>query len=136
MGTKLDTSDDAPLLDMAYKLVRYDGRDVMKLSGGKETWPGPKQVWRERSADGMACRDTLGLADEPSAPGEALLQTVMRGGARCRVAPPLRQLREQASRMRQALPEAVRDLRTPAPLPVIVSPALAARRNEVRAAIR
>jgi len=136
VGTKLDTSDDAPLLDMAYKLVRCDGRDVMKLSGGKETWPGPKQVWRERAEDGTAARDTLALADEASAPGQPLLRTVMRHGARCRSAPPLSELREQALGMRRALPAAVRDPRAPAPFPVIVSQALAARRDEVRAAIR
>src|SRR5688572_19779489 len=46
VGTRMNVSADAPYVDMAYKLVRYDSRDVSKLSPGKETWPGEKQVYR------------------------------------------------------------------------------------------
>ena len=44
IGTRLDVSADAPSLDMVYKLVELDGRDMLKLSPGKETWVGAKQV--------------------------------------------------------------------------------------------
>src|SRR5665213_3388690 len=46
VGTHLGVSADAPYLDSAYKLVAYDGRPVAKLSPGKATLPGPKQVFR------------------------------------------------------------------------------------------
>jgi nicotinate phosphoribosyltransferase len=46
VGTKVGVSADAPYLDTAYKLVAYAGRPVMKLSPGKITAPGPKQVFR------------------------------------------------------------------------------------------
>ena len=45
VGTKVGTSADAPYLDSAYKLVKYAGRPVMKLSAGKLTAPAPKQVF-------------------------------------------------------------------------------------------
>ena len=59
VGTKVGTSADAPYLDMAYKLVEYDGRPVMKLSTGKVTAPGPKQVFRA-----PGCVDLLARRDE------------------------------------------------------------------------
>ena len=46
VGTKLEASSSAPFLDMAYKLVELDGRPVLKLSAGRATLPGRKQVWR------------------------------------------------------------------------------------------
>ena len=44
VGTKMGVSADAPYLDSAYKLAAYDGRPVMKLSAGKTSPPGAKQV--------------------------------------------------------------------------------------------
>ncbi len=42
VGTRLDTSSDAPALDCAYKLQEYAGRPCRKRSEGKATWPGRK----------------------------------------------------------------------------------------------
>ena len=58
VGTALSTSSDAPALGGVYKLVEIE-RDggmapVLKLSAGKRTLPGSKQVWRlspERPCD-------------------------------------------------------------------------------------
>src|SRR6266545_2299217 len=57
VGTKMGVSADAPYLDTAYKLVRYGERPVAKLSPGKPSLPGAKQVFRGRATDG----DLLGL---------------------------------------------------------------------------
>jgi nicotinate phosphoribosyltransferase len=77
IGTRLDVSADAPSLDMAYKLVRFDGRDVLKLSAGKETWVGGKQVVRWLDGAGRLA-ETLALEEEPvPAEGGGLLETVM-----------------------------------------------------------
>ena len=54
VGTKAGVSADAPWSDMVYKLVCFDGRPVMKLSEGKVSLPGAKQVFRRRDADGRA----------------------------------------------------------------------------------
>ena len=40
VGTRVGVSGDAPWCDLVYKMVCYDGRPVMKLSGGKESLPG------------------------------------------------------------------------------------------------
>ena len=47
VGTKMGVSADAPYFDCAYKLVKYAGRPVMKLSTGKVTLVDKKQVYRQ-----------------------------------------------------------------------------------------
>jgi nicotinate phosphoribosyltransferase len=89
VGTRFGVSDDAPYLDAAYKLVEYDGRPMMKLSQGKVTAPGAKQVFR-----GPGLSDTLALRDEPAPRGtRPLLTTVMAQGNRIGVPPPLSRVR-------------------------------------------
>jgi nicotinate phosphoribosyltransferase len=114
VGTRMNVSADAPYLDMAYKLVRYGQRDVLKLSPGKATWPGDKQVYRLRGADGRFARDVLALRDEPGPEGgaEPLLRTVMAGGRRVEDAPGLATIRERCAQQVAALPETLRGLAT------------------------
>jgi nicotinate phosphoribosyltransferase len=82
IGSRLGTVADSPYLDMAYKLVVFDGRPTLKLSGSTAMWPGAKQVWRV-SADGAYARDVLGLAGEDGPQGaEPMLVEVMRDGKR------------------------------------------------------
>jgi nicotinate phosphoribosyltransferase len=52
VGTSLTTSSDAPALDCAYKRQEYAGKPRRTRSEGKATWPGRKQVWRSRAANG------------------------------------------------------------------------------------
>ena len=68
VGSRLGVSADAPYLDAAYKLVAFDGRPVLKLSAGKATLPGAKQVWRRLDGDRFA-GDVVALRDEPGPPG-------------------------------------------------------------------
>ena len=82
VGTALDTSSDAPSLDMAYKLQSYAGTPRRKRSPDKATWPGAKQVFRELSPTGRALRDAIVLDGGEQAAGEPLLQEVMRAGRR------------------------------------------------------
>src|SRR5713101_4786909 len=71
VGAALSTSSDAPSLGGLYKLVEIErgGESVpiMKLSPGKHTYPGRKQVWRIFE-QGTASYDIIGLAEEPDAP--------------------------------------------------------------------
>jgi len=84
VGTKMGVSADAPYFDMAYKLVQYDGRPVMKLSTGKVTYVGAKQVFRFFDDDGFIDHDTIGLKSENHPPAHTLLQTFMVSGKRVR----------------------------------------------------
>ena len=69
IGTQMGVSADAPFVDSVYKLTEYDGRPTLKLSSGKASLPGRKQVWRSARRRG-AHRDALGLRDE-AGPAEA-----------------------------------------------------------------
>jgi nicotinate phosphoribosyltransferase len=80
VGTALAVSQDAPALDMAYKLVEYDNRPRTKLSAQKVIYPGRKQVFRQFEAGAMM-GDVLAAA-ERDIPGERLLRPVMRNGRR------------------------------------------------------
>jgi nicotinate phosphoribosyltransferase len=128
VGTALGVSADAPALDMAYKLVRYAGKDRLKLSAGKALLPGRKQVFRVEQG-GLASRDVLGLREERG-PGRPLLQPVMREGRRTpagRVGP--HAARTHAARELLALPARLRGLEPAAPpYPVEISDALGAAR--------
>jgi nicotinate phosphoribosyltransferase len=137
VGTRMNVSADAPYLDMAYKIVRYAGRDVLKLSTGKATWTGEKQVWRWRRADGTLDHDRLALREEPAPPGaEPLLRTVMEGGRLAEPLPALDAIRERCAREVAALPAEVRRLRDPAPYPVRYSERLVERQRELEAVVR
>ncbi len=80
VGTRLAVSKDAPALDMAYKLVEYDGVGRGKLSAGKVFYPGRKQIFREMK-EGVFVGDVLGQMDEELF-GKRLLVKVMEGGRR------------------------------------------------------
>ncbi len=112
VGTKMGVSADYPYLDTAYKLVRYADRPVMKLSRGKVTAPGRKQVFRRRKPFG----DMVGLFDE-AAPSrhETLLEPVMIGGRRSNAHASLAESRRRFENDFSALPAAARDLRSPQP---------------------
>ncbi len=124
VGTRMNTSADAPYFDCAYKLQEYDGEPRRKRSEGKATWPGRKQVWRRYDGEGRFAGDTLSLADEPQA-GEPLLVPVVRGGKPACPRPALARSRDLAKRQLERLPEALRSL-DPAkpPYPVVVTEGL------------
>lgn len=107
VGSKMGVSADAPFLDMAYKLVELDGRSVLKLSEGKATLPGRKQVWRMVEG-GVMAYDVLGLAGG-SRTGDPLLREVMRDG-RTTWSEPLDEIRERARLERASLPGGLRAL--------------------------
>lgn len=109
VGTSLATSSDAPSLDCAYKLQEYAGRPRRKLSEGKATWPGRKQVYRRYHADGTIAADVIALSDE-TVPGEALLRPVMRGGKRATGLAGLPEARAHAAASLARLPKKLRQL--------------------------
>jgi nicotinate phosphoribosyltransferase len=80
VGTKMGVSADAPYFDMAYKLVKYADRPVMKLSPGKKTLVSDKQIFRFKGDDGKLERDVIGLRDDEVEQGEPLLIKIMEKG--------------------------------------------------------
>ncbi len=127
VGTRMGVSADAPYLDSAYKLVDIGGRPVCKLSEGKATLPGAKQVWRH-----LPDRDLLATSEEPGPPGaEALLVPVMRSGRRLSPSDAIGACRERLDRDLEALTPAALDLHSPSAPEVIVSERLTRLSEEV-----
>jgi len=126
VGTKVGVSADAPWTDCAYKLVEYAGQPVLKLSSGKMTLAGSKQVYRCRDETGDYLRDVIACAGEkaPQEDGEPLLHEVMRNGKRLGPQPTLQELREHFAQGFAHLPECHKSLRSPAPYRVEVSAGL------------
>ncbi|WP_308259322.1 nicotinate phosphoribosyltransferase [Pseudonocardia sp. H11422] len=132
VGTKVGTAADAPYLDAAYKLVEYAGRAVMKLSAGKATAPGAKQVFR-----GPGCADTLALRDEVAPPGtQPLLEQVMGAGRLLRpreaAADAVATARRRFTADLAGLPAQLRTVRNPRSLHPGSSPDLQALTAQVR----
>jgi nicotinate phosphoribosyltransferase len=140
VGTKMGTSADYPYLDVIYKLCEtMNGKGefspIMKLSEGKITLPGRKQVYRFTDDKGYYKKDVVTLADE-QVEGEPLLVKVMEKG-KLRFDPPtLKQIRETASSNLKKLPEKYRKLTDSPSYPVELSQALSELVKQLEKKIR
>jgi nicotinate phosphoribosyltransferase len=84
VGTNMGTSIDAPSLDAIYKISEVtdeSGRflPTMKLSRGKATYPGRKQVFRVRDRKGRFVKDIIGLEKEKIAGTPLLIKMMDKG---------------------------------------------------------
>lgn len=131
VGTKIGVSADKPYLDMAYKLVRYENRDVRKLSPGKKTLAGQKQIFRIRDGDGLYQKDIIGHRSEDMPEGEKLLEPVMKGGRASQKLPGLEEIRQRFKSQFALLPERYKQLHNPPAFPVAVSSELTARQERL-----
>lgn len=123
IGTSVGVSDDAPALDCVYKLQEYAGRPRRKLSHGKATWPGRKQIFRHYTRSGELERDVVTVEGDTQ-PGTPLLRAVMRGGRRTQPPESLDTIRQRTQEQLDRLPAALRSLEHPAQYPVEFSSAL------------
>jgi nicotinate phosphoribosyltransferase len=119
IGTRLSTSADAPYLDCAYKLQEYAGKPRLKRSEGKETWPGPKQVYRVYDAAGLIGNDLVTLESDAQQ-GEPLLMPVMRKGIRL-PQPTISEIRDRVQCQIRCLPGQLRSLQQAEPFAVTIS---------------
>lgn len=131
VGTSMGVSQDAPDLDLAYKLCEYAGEGRLKLSADKPVLPGRKQVFRKEEND-RDVRDVIARADEDIT-GRPLLITVMHRGERLssgRV--DLESIRDYAQQQIVRLPDHVRSIAPAKPAyPVEVSPVLSLFQKKV-----
>ena len=130
VGTSLTTSSDAPALDCAYKLEEYASVARRKLSEGKATWPGRKQVWRRFGPDGCMIRDVLSVTDDDQ-PGKPLIEPVMRNGRRLAPQPTLDEARARAADNLEQLPATLKRLKPGEAYTVDVAGALVKLADEV-----
>lgn len=108
VGTQMGTSADKPYVDVIYKLcettrAKGDFSPIMKLSEGKTTLPGRKQVFRFKDKQGFLTKDVIALADE-KIEGAPLLAKVMSNGKITRALPSISEIRTTASENLSKLP--------------------------------
>ena len=135
VGTRVGVSGDAPYCDMVYKMVCYDGRPVMKLSTGKSSLPGGKQVFRQHDAEGKMAGDVIALDHEEMDSAEPLLAMAMSDGRRVVPASPIEAARQRVAHGLAALPGEYRKITTPASFPVSTSAGVQRLEAEIRYAI-
>ncbi|MEC9340687.1 MAG: nicotinate phosphoribosyltransferase [Pseudomonadota bacterium] len=133
VGTGVSVMSDAPFLDAAYKLVGYGGIDRGKLSPGKITYPGAKQLFRQFRG-GVMVQDILARREETH-PGIPLLHQVMAGGKRLPAATAaLSAARDHCLSQRESLPAWLRELDpTDKPYPAQISEALLTGQRDIAA---
>lgn len=138
VGTAMGTSQDAPVVNVNYKLVEVEGpageyRPVMKLSAEKITLPGPKQVHRVLK-DGEYAYDVIALhTEEPEMDSATtlLVQYMSEGHVLRRES--LETIRNRVAENLARLPARYKKL-APATYPVKISPPLAALSHELTTA--
>lgn len=124
VGTKVGVSADAPYLNIVYKMVKFKDRDVRKLSPGKISLAGEKQVFRISDEKGRYQKDTVGLRGDVVNDGEPLLEKVMENGKCLRPHPSLQKIRERFNHNISLLDETYKSLKPRTDYPVEMSPQL------------
>ena len=120
IGTKMGVSGDAPWTDMAYKLVRYGERPVIKLSTEKVSLPDAKQVFRFTDG-GHLHHDIIALYSERMGSAAPLLNPVMANGSIIGALPALSEIRDRFREEFRQLDEKYKAIRDPAVYPVYLS---------------
>lgn len=136
VGTKMGVAADAPYYDMAYKLVRYDGQPVMKLSPGKVTLVDEKQIWR-RTIDGQYGEDLIALRHETLrlSGTQPLLRCFMRAGQVVDSRPTLAEARVRHAEEMARLPQCFQQLKDGKQYPVRLSQSLENLQRQVETSL-
>lgn len=128
VGTNMGTSIDAPALDVIYKISEISDENgnflpTMKLSKGKVTYPGRKQVFRVQDKRGRYVKDILGLEKEKIR-GRPLLVKVVRRGRIIYRLPSLDKIRYLVKNNLSRFPRELKDTYPEYRYPVFISPKL------------
>jgi nicotinate phosphoribosyltransferase len=134
VGTRMSTSYDRPYVDVVYKLsgkVEH-GTFVpaMKLSKGKITLPGMKQIFRQMNRKGRYIKDIIGLEHE-KVHGKPLLGKVMENGHIAHGMPTLEEIRTVALKNLAEFPDRCKNFSHAAVYPVELSRELSKIKNHL-----
>jgi nicotinate phosphoribosyltransferase len=134
VGTRMSTSLDRPYVDVVYKLSGKVEKGsfvpAMKLSKGKVTLPGKKQIFRQRDKNGRYAKDIIGLENEEIR-GEHLLVRIMEDGQITYEMPTLKEMRRVTLKNLSELPEKYKRLRGSSAYPIELSRRLSKIRSQV-----
>ena len=123
IGTRLVTCADAPSLNCAYKLEEYGGRARRKRSPGRQTLPGPKQVFRNYDERGLMTHDVIELCGA-AVEGEPLLREIVGGGQRLHAPESLNMIRERVADQLRRLQPLLRSIEVSETYPVTIGAGL------------
>ena len=128
VGTKMGTSTDYPYIDVIYKLSEVANNKgkfspIMKLSEGKITLPGRKQVYRSTNKNGQYIKDVIALETE-QINGNPLLSKVMENGKIIQKMPTTEEIRNIVAKNLSNLPEKYQKLTRAETYPVDLSQSL------------
>ena len=120
VGTQMGTSADSPFLGGVYKLVAEAEVPKVKLSAGKVTLPGVKQVHRV-TVDGIFDHDVISIYDERIPGARRLLERVMQSGRRVAPPEPIEDVKRRCATALAQLPPSLRTLEPAERYPVALS---------------
>ena len=111
--TEIVNSADAPILEVVHKLAELSTssgtRQAMKLTEGKKSYPGRKQVFRIKDENGVWIKDIIGIEDE-QIEGEYLLQKYVENGSQIKELPSLSEIRSYTATQIASMPENLKNL--------------------------
>ncbi|MBU4473166.1 MAG: nicotinate phosphoribosyltransferase [Candidatus Omnitrophica bacterium] len=125
VGTNMGTSIDAPSLDVIYKISEVTDEDgkfmpTMKLSKGKVTYPGRKQIFRIKDKKGRFVKDVLGLEKEKINAIPLLIKVVEKGKIIYKF-PSLDKIRRRLTENLRRMPDRLEEVCSRYKYPVVVS---------------
>jgi nicotinate phosphoribosyltransferase len=140
VGTRMGTSEDKPYVDIIYKLCekmneKGEFSPIMKLSKGKITLPGKKQVFRLKDKKGNFKKDIIALEDEKIT-GDPLLIKVIEKEKIVYDFPSLEEIRKRAADNLSKLSEKYKKLKGAPRYPVELSLGLKRLMKELTEKIR
>lgn len=135
VGTRMGTSEDRAYVDVVYKLCekmdkKGEFSPIMKLSEGKATLPGRKQVFRFTDAKGYFVKDTIAL-DKEEIDGEPLLVNVMDNGRIVQDPISLEEIRTKAMKSLSQLPKKYKKIESASQYPIMLSSRLKKLTNDL-----
>jgi len=110
IGTEMITAKPVAAIPGVYKLVEDESGARIKLSEGKRTLPGKKQVHRQLDSEGKYLNDIIALDDE-AVEGTPLLELAVKDGARVRARPSLNETRSYCTGEVGKLPDYLKQVR-------------------------
>ncbi len=122
--TETTSVSDRPVLEAVYKLAEIQDSNgkihyTAKLTPGKESLPGKKQVFRSYNDDGTLREDTIGFETENLA--NPLLTEYIKDGKLVKEMPTLDAIKEYIDAQLKELPEALKEINAVHQYPVKVS---------------
>ncbi len=134
LATEYMTLSDSPKVEVVYKVAEIRDKEkisfVAKLSPGKLSLPGKKQIFRIYSQNGKYRKDIIGLDDEKL--GEPLLKKVMEGGKIIYSFPSLDEIKAYTNLQLKKLPAKVLDIQNEHLYKVEISGSIKKLLNQLR----